>query len=108
LAFSLKVRERTRMTTIITEQVLAEMVGLDLGHKARDARVFELVTTLTKDPSRSIRGAAQTKAQEEAFYRLLRNGAVTMPALLTPHIAHTTRRCAAVPKVIVAHDTSHF
>lgn len=96
------------MTTIITEQVRAEMKGLDLGHKSREARVLELVANLAKDPSRSVRGAAQTKAQEEAFYRLLSNDAVTMPALLNPHVAHTTQRCAAVAKVIVAHDTSHF
>jgi len=96
------------MTTIITEQVRAEMAGLDLGHKSRDVRVLELVTNLAKDPRRSVRGAAQTKAQEEAFYRLLRNDAVTMPALLKPHVAHTTQRCAEVAKVIVSHDTSHF
>jgi hypothetical protein len=87
---------------------LAEMDGLDLGHKSREARVLELMTELVKDPRQSIRGAARTKAQEEAFYRLLSKNAVSMTALLAPHIASTKRRCADVGRVILSHDTSNF
>jgi hypothetical protein len=87
---------------------IAELDGLDLGHKSREARAVELLTELAKDPTRSIRGAARTKAQEEAFYRLLSNDAVSMTALLNPHIDSTKRRCASVGKVILSHDTSNF
>lgn len=87
---------------------IADLDGLDLGHKSREARVLELITELVKDPTQSIRGAARTKAQEEGFYRLLGNKSVSMPALLEPHIASTKRRCAEVDKVIVPHDSSNF
>lgn len=87
---------------------LAELDGLDLGHKAREARTLELMTGLIQDPTRSIRAAAKTKAQEEAFYRLLSKDAVTMTALLKPHIALTETRCAEAGKAICAHDTSNF
>ena len=60
---------------ILNEQLqrlaIAELDGLDLGHKSREARALELMGELVKDPTRSIRSVARTKAQEEAFYRLL-------------------------------------
>ncbi len=97
---------------MITEELqrlaIAELEGLDLGHKSREARVLELMSELVKDPTKSIRAAARTKAQEEAFYRLLSKDAVSMAGLLEPHIAATKRRCAEARKVIVPHDTSNF
>jgi len=97
---------------MITEELqrmaLAELDGLDLGHKAREARALELMGELVKDPTRSIRAVARTKAQEEAFYRLLSKNAVSMEGLLKPHIAATKRRCSEAGKVIVSHDTSTF
>lgn len=87
---------------------LAELDGVDLGHKGREARMRELMTGLVIDPTRSIRAAARTKAHEEAFYRLLSKDAVTMTALLKPHISLTQARCAEAAKVICAHDTSNF
>jgi hypothetical protein len=97
---------------ILNEQLqrlaIAELDGVDLGHKSREARARELMSELVKDPTRSIRSVARTKAQEEAFYRLLNKKAVSMTALLKPHIANTKRRCAEAGKVLVSHDTSNF
>lgn len=87
---------------------IAELDGLDLGHKARTGRMRELLSELVKDPTKSIRAAAKTKAQEEAFYRTLSKNAVSMTALLKPHLDLTAGRCASAAKVIVPHDTSNF
>jgi Transposase DDE domain/Transposase DNA-binding len=87
---------------------IGELGGLDLGHKGREARAVELIGELAKDPTRSIRAVARTKAQEEAFYRLLNKKAVSMTSLLRPHISFTKQRCAEVGKVFVPHDTSNF
>jgi Transposase DNA-binding/Transposase DDE domain len=87
---------------------VAELGGLDLGRKGRDVRAVDLLTALSRDPTQSIRGAARSKAEEEAFYRFLSKDAVTMAALLKPHLSHTAERCQAVKKVVVPHDTSNF
>lgn len=96
------------ITQELQRLAIAELDGLDLGHKSREARALELLTELVKDPTKSIRGAARSKAQEEAFYRLLSKDAVSMTALLQPHIAATKRRCVQAGKVIVSHDTSNL
>lgn len=109
VAFCMAWGQNAVMTQEQLQQVaVAELKGLDLGHKSREARALELLTELAKDPTKSIRGAARTKAQEEAFYRLLNKNSVSMTLLLKPHIEATKSRCSEVGKVIVCHDTSYF
>jgi len=87
---------------------VAELAGLNLGNKAREARAFALLERLATNPGGSIRALARSTAEEEAFYRFIGKDAVSMPALIEPHIAQTVTRCKATARVVVPHDTSNF
>ena len=87
----------------------AEFEGLDLGDARRDARARRVIEALERDPAASFPSTMQSVAEREAFYRLINNDEVTLPALIAPHSAQTlARMLACAERPIVAVDKTKF
>jgi hypothetical protein len=86
-----------------------EFIGLELGDARREARVRRIVQDLEVNPSASFPHAMKTVAGREAFYRLLNNEAVTLPALLEPHSAQTMGRLLGIDeRPLIVIDRTKF
>lgn len=90
-----------------TSKLLREY-QVDLGDARRDERVRQSVLRIGAAPDRSFPKQMRSIAEQEAFYRLLRNPRVSMEALLAGHYAETLTRIAQHRVVRIAHDTSEF
>jgi hypothetical protein len=88
--------------------IAAEFEGALLGDRRRSARLVKLSEAFAKAPSASIPEAMPARADEDAAYRFMSNGAVTPGAILAPHMAQTVERAAAAKLILVAHDTTEF
>lgn len=78
-----------------------------MGDVRLTKRVMWLVDRMMDDPAASFPNLAKTESELEAIYRLMRNRAVTMEAILAPHIQAAGRR-AAGELVLVVHDTTEL
>lgn len=88
---------------------VAEFDGLDLGDARRNSRARRIVAALQAAPAAAFPRVMGTVAAREAFYRLINNDAVSLPALLAPHRAQTIRRMReGVERPIVAIDKTKF
>lgn len=85
----------------------AELAEADLGDARLDRRLGLLAERLAERPNESFPKALDD-AELEAAYRFFGNEQVTPEAILAPHFRQTARRAAALPRVIVAHDTTQF
>src|SRR5690554_5287641 len=85
-----------------------EVINAPLGDKRRQNRFAQIVESLSENPHLSIPNAMKTEAENEAYYRLMRNDAVGHFDLLQPHFESTKERCEALKTVLVAHDTTEF
>lgn len=88
--------------------VCSEFNGLALGDRRRTRRVTRIVQLLSARPDRPFPLAMATRADTEAFYRLVESDHITFDALSKPHRAETARRCGDRGVVLVAHDTTDF
>jgi len=88
--------------------VRAEFDGLALGDRRRAERVGRIVERLSVRPDASFPVALGSRAETEAFYRLVESDSVTFDALSGPHRAETAGRCRERRLVLVAHDTTDF
>ena len=75
-------------------EALAELEGLDLGDKRREARIRRLVEALQDDPAAHFPSAVRTLADREGLYRAFSNEHVTLEALIAPHVAQAVERMA--------------
>lgn len=86
-----------------------EVRDADFGDRRLSRRLEVIAETMSKDPSRSFPEACgDDDSALEATYRFLSNDGVTPAALLEPHFQATIERMAAVPEVLVVHDTTEF
>lgn len=85
-----------------------EVINAPLGDKRRQSRFAKIVESLSEKPDVSIPNAMKTEAENEAYYRLMRNDAVGHFDLLQPHFESTKERCEVLKTVLVAHDTTEF
>lgn len=88
--------------------IRGEVNTADFGDKRLNKRLVRLAEQLAKGPDQSFPKAAGSDAALEATYRFLGNESVTPTAILQPHVAATAARCAEVPAVFVAHDSTEF
>lgn len=88
--------------------IRGEVARAELGDKRLTARLVRLSEQLARAPEQSFPRATITEAALEGTYRFLGNEAVSPAAILQPHIAATTARCAQASLVFVAHDTTEF
>jgi hypothetical protein len=85
-----------------------EFSGLELGDCRRTRRVKRIVRCLSARPDGSFPQAMASRADTEAFYRLVESEEVTFDALFAPHQRETANRCKDQGIVLVAHDTTDF
>ena len=89
------------------QSVASELNTLRLGDVRLEERGRTLAEGLSLNPSAAppkVLGAAEL----EAIYRYVNNLSVKLPALVAAHADATVARASALPRVIVAHDTTDF
>jgi IS4 transposase len=84
-----------------------ELSEADLGDTRLDRRLALLGERLADHPGESFPKALDD-AELEAAYRFFGNNRVTPEAILAPHFRQSARRAAALPHVLVVHDTTDF
>lgn len=85
----------------------SEFADADLGDERLNKRLGVLADSLADRPGESFPKALDD-AELEAAYRFFGNENVTPEAILAPHFRQTSRRAAALPRIIVPHDTTQF
>jgi len=98
---------RSRQTaTVPRSSLVEEMAGGELGDQRLHERRDRLIAMLEAHPDTAFPEACADDAEVEALYRFLRNRRVSLEALVEPHVAATSARCAAMGEVLVLHDTT--
>lgn len=85
-----------------------EMATGDLGDARLNARRNHLIAVLEQSPDAGFPEACGGDSDTEALYRFLRNGRVSLAAILAPHLEATGARCRAMDEVLVIHDTTEM
>lgn len=85
-----------------------EVENAPLGDKRRQERYRHILEKLIAKPDAAIPVALDQEADQEAYYRLMRNKAVDHAKLLAPHLQATRERCEGLDAVLVVHDTTEF
>lgn len=85
----------------------SEFGDADLGDQRLTRRLGKLADRISDRPGESFPKALDD-AELEAAYRFFGNDQVTPEAILAPHFRQSARRAAALPRVIVVHDTTAF
>lgn len=95
-------------TAVVVGRVplVEEMGAGDLGDPRLNARRDRVLTVLEQSPDAAFPKACADDAEIEGLYRFLRNPRVSWEALIEPHFHATQARCAALPEVLVLHDTT--
>lgn len=88
--------------------VTEEFAGAKLGDARLSHRLAAIGEKLATAPAQSFPKLMVTEAEQEAFYRFLRNEKVTLDRLIEPHAAATVKRAAECGFVLVLHDTTEF
>lgn len=83
-----------------------DFADADLGDKRRNRRLVSLVEALRQRPEASVPEALCDEAEQEAYYRLMRNEAVRWQDLLAPHQQACAARAVELEEVLVSHDTT--
>src|SRR4051794_39994598 len=87
--------------------ISAELSEADLGDERLNRRLGRLADQLAERPGESFPKALDD-SELEAAYRFFGNDQVTPEAILAPHFRQSARRAAALPRVIIVHDTTAF
>lgn len=90
-----------------TPVLSSELAGAELGDARLSKRLCSLADQLAARPGASFPKALDD-AELEAAYRFFGNADVTPEAILAPHFRQSARRASALPRIIVAHDTTAF
>jgi Transposase DNA-binding/Transposase DDE domain len=85
-----------------------EFEAADFGDVRLTERLMQMVRALDRAPDQSLAKVSKTVAAREAAYRFVENPAVTMEALLAPHLRATVARCRDAGTVYVVSDTTEF
>lgn len=96
---------RTR-ESVASSAFALEFANARLGDLRLEQRLVRIAEQCRAAPNKSFPDIAQTTADLTAIYRFLRSPAVTLAAILEPHIRSTALRCAEARKVLVLHDTT--
>ena len=94
-----------RKRTAAVPTLSSEFGDADLGDARLTRRLSSLADRLAARPAESFPKALDG-AELEAAYRFFGNDQVTPEAILAPHFRQSARRAAALPRVVVAHDTT--
>jgi hypothetical protein len=87
---------------------LSKEFDCQLGDKRRRTRLQRVAETMSRRPEQSFPNMMEGPAEQEAFYRLLRNEALTFENVLEGHLGATAERCCELTEVLVVHDTTEF
>jgi Transposase DNA-binding/Transposase DDE domain len=96
------------MAELDARAVLTEFDGVRLGDARLGRRLHRLLAQLSAAPSDSFPEQMESEADQEALYRFLNNGNVTVDALLEGHRRQTLTRMPSEGIVRVLHDTTEF
>ncbi len=87
---------------------LSEEMQVELGDPRRTRRVQKVVEALSRAPDKSYPATFGNDSQLEGFYRLIRNSALSVEQVLSPHCEQTAERSRQLGEVLVLHDTSEM
>lgn len=90
-----------------TPDLAEELADADLGDARLSKRLGLLTARLAQRPAESF-PKVLSDAELEGAYRFFGNEQVTAEAILAPHFRQSARRAAALPRIIVPHDTTQF
>lgn len=96
------------MAELDSRAVLTEFDGVRLGDARLDRRLHRVLEQLSVAPGDSFPEQMESEADQEALYRFLNNGNVTVDALLGGHRRQTLTRMPSSGIVRVLHDTTEF
>ena len=85
-----------------------EMQQVELGDRRLTARVQQVMEALSAEPDQSYPDIFGDDSQLEGFYRLIRNPALSVDQVLSPHREQTAERSRQVGSVLAIHDTSEM
>lgn len=83
-----------------------EFAGASLADHRRAQRLVRVAEQCRAAPDKSFPDIAPETAELTALYRLLRSPAVSLAAVLEPHVRQTAERCAQAQRVLAIHDTT--
>jgi hypothetical protein len=84
----------------------SEFVGANLSDRRREQRLVRVAERCREAPDKSFPDIVPDAAEQTALYRLLRSPAVSLTAILEPHVRQTLERCAQAWQVLAIHDTT--
>jgi len=85
-----------------------EMQQVELGDRRLTARVQTVMEALSEAPDDSYPDIFGDDSELEGFYRLIRNPALSVGQVLSPHREQTAERSRQVGQVLAIHDTSEM
>jgi Transposase DNA-binding/Transposase DDE domain len=83
-----------------------EFATISLGDRRREQRLVRIAEQCRASPDKSFPDIAPNTADLTALYRFVRSSAVTLAAILEPHVHASAVRCAEARRVLVVHDTT--
>jgi hypothetical protein len=96
----------TKSAADITDWVVEEMEGVDLGDKRLHKRLLLILQRMFDSPVASLKAACRGWAETIATYRFLDNEQITEASILEPHQDATLQRVKVQPRVLVIQDTT--
>ena len=85
-----------------------DVADADLGDKRRNDRYVQIVDAVSHRPDSSVPEALEDGAEQEGYYRFVRNPNVDDEALFEPHFEATAERAEKLDEVLCIHDTTEF
>lgn len=99
---------RTKVRGDVSDWVVEEMEGVDLGDQRLHKRLLRILQRMFDSPVASLKAACSGWAETIATYRFFDNEQITEASLLRPHQEATLQRVQAQPRVLVIQDTTEI
>lgn len=85
-----------------------EVADADLGDSRLDERYSLIVQAYSHRPDASVPEAFEDEAEQEGYYRFIRNPSVPYEGLMEPHLGASGERGKTFDCVLAIHDTTEF
>lgn len=85
-----------------------DVSDVDLGDERRTKRYISIVEALSHRPDASVPEAIEDEADQQGYYRFIRNPSIAYEDLLEPHYEATRQRAERLDTVLCIHDTTEF
>lgn len=100
--------DRQGVALSASEWAAQQWIRVNLGDKRRNRRALEMGAKMAARPEASLPCQQESRKALRGAYRILNNSAVTMEALLAPHLAQTRAAATRMKVVLFVEDTTEL